>query len=303
MFVSSRSWIRFLIYSILFDSRWNQPVAETADSFLGLDGHRFCWERRHPTPQPRVLKALVPCWRCASLKRLRRSTTRWDHARAVAQALSGEKGASLHPDKYFNLSHFCFDDVLIAEVLPSLFRLRFYIVKPCSKEMKCDVELSSYAIRDTEEYKNFCDRSKDQRPRDEEVIGDIAEHLTTIHLSRCERGKHCLYEGSTGSGGFPNSWNGASYCSSELIIHKNGEVHAWDRGYDLEGIRSGDQREAHTCSNLRQILATTTCSLSISLPLISKSSMDKRINEAPHEKSLLLAVKGNVYVLDYNSNE
>jgi len=47
---------------------------------------------------------------------------------------------------------------------------RFYMVKPCPKEMKCDVELSSYAIRDAEEYKNFCDRQKDQRPQPEEVI-------------------------------------------------------------------------------------------------------------------------------------
>ncbi|KAG0487444.1 hypothetical protein HPP92_009539 [Vanilla planifolia] len=204
-------------------------------------------------PRSLVLKALVLVGGVLLLKRLRRSTTRWDHARAVAQALSGEKfsreQACRDPDKYFNLrmltcpitemvdgSRVLYFEQAFWRTPQKPFRQRFYIVKPCSKEMKCDVELSSYAIRDTEEYKNFCDRSKDQRPRDEEVIGDIAEHLTTIHLSRCERGKHCLYEGSTGSGGFPNSWkNGASYCSSELIIHKNGEVHAWDRGYDLEG--------------------------------------------------------------------
>ena len=35
---------------------------------------------------------------------------------------------------------------------------------------------------------------------------DIAEHLTTIHLNRCDRGKRCLYEGSTLPEGFPNSW-------------------------------------------------------------------------------------------------
>lgn len=38
------------------------------------------------------------------------------------------------------------------------------------------------------------------------LFQDIAEHLTTIHLSRCERGKRCLYEGSTPPGGFPNTW-------------------------------------------------------------------------------------------------
>lgn len=32
-------------------------------------------------------------------------------------------------------------------------------------------QMSTYAIRDSEEYKNFCDRSRDQRPQPEEVIG------------------------------------------------------------------------------------------------------------------------------------
>jgi hypothetical protein len=32
-------------------------------------------------------------------------------------------------------------------------------------------QVSSYAIRDVEEYKNFCDRPKDQRPLPEEVLG------------------------------------------------------------------------------------------------------------------------------------
>ncbi|KAL0342204.1 UNVERIFIED_CONTAM: Chromophore lyase CRL, chloroplastic [Sesamum calycinum] len=115
------------------------------------------------------------------------------------------------------------------------FRQRFFMVKPCSKEMKCDVELSTYAIRDSEEYRNFCDRSKDQRPQPEEVIGDIAEHLTTIYLKRCDRGKRCLYEGSTPPDGYPNTWNGASYCTSELTVLKNSEIHKWDRGYDNDG--------------------------------------------------------------------
>lgn len=38
------------------------------------------------------------------------------------------------------------------------------------------------------------------------MVQDIAEHLTTIHLKRCDRGKRCLYEGSNPPGGFPNSW-------------------------------------------------------------------------------------------------
>jgi hypothetical protein len=45
---------------------------------------------------------------------------------------------------------------------------------------------------------------------------DIAEHLTTIHLSRCGRGKRCLYEGSTPSEGFPNNW--VSYLFSRQSV-------------------------------------------------------------------------------------
>ncbi|MCD7466643.1 hypothetical protein HAX54_003554 [Datura stramonium] len=55
-------------------------------------------------------------------------------------------------------------------------------------------------LRDAEEYKNFCDRPRDQRPQPEEVIG-----------------------------------NGATYCTSELAVLKNNEIHAWDRGYDDDG--------------------------------------------------------------------
>ncbi|KAA3456831.1 Chromophore lyase CpcT/CpeT 3 [Gossypium australe] len=160
---------------------------------------------------------------------------------------------------------------------------RFLMVKPCPKDLKCDVEVcfytdllkvltsrlsnvifltcillaqvSSYAIRDVEDYKNFCDRPRDQRPLPEEVIGvslftlfpcvqasmhdfnflDIAEPLSTIYLNRCERGKRCLYEGSTPPGGFPNSWNGATHFTSELMVLRNNEIHTWDRGYDDEG--------------------------------------------------------------------
>jgi len=38
-----------------------------------------------------VFRALLVLGGLALLKRLRKSTTRWDHARAVADALSGEK--------------------------------------------------------------------------------------------------------------------------------------------------------------------------------------------------------------------
>ncbi|PNX94703.1 chromophore lyase CpcT/CpeT 3-like protein [Trifolium pratense] len=72
---------------------------------------------------------------------------------------------------------------------------------------------------------------------------DIGEHLTTIHLKRCSRGKRCLYEGSTPPGGFPNTWNGAAYCTSELSIMKNNEIHTWDRGYDDDGNQVWGQKD------------------------------------------------------------
>ncbi|KAG8652757.1 hypothetical protein MANES_06G127400v8 [Manihot esculenta] len=187
-----------------------------------------------------VIKTLVLIGGAILVKRLTKSTTRWDHARIVAQSLSGEKfsreQASRDPDNYFNIRMLtCPAAEMVDGSKVLYFEQRFYMVKPCPKELKCDVEVSSSAIRDAEEYKNFCDRPKDQRPLPEEVIGDIAEHLTTIHLKRCDRGKCCLYEGSTPPGGFPNSWNGASYCTSELAILKNNEIHTWDRGYDDDG--------------------------------------------------------------------
>ncbi|GKV17444.1 hypothetical protein SLEP1_g27954 [Rubroshorea leprosula] len=199
-----------------------------------------------------VLKTLVLIGGTVLLKRLTKSTTRWDHAKIVARSLSGEKlsreQASRDPDHYFNIgmltcpaaemvdgSKVLYLEQAFWRTPQKPFRQRFYMVKPCPKDLKCDVEVSTYAIRDAEEYKNFCDRPKDQRPLPEEVIGDIAEHLATIHLKRCERGKRCLYEGSTPPGGFPNSWNGATYCTSELAILKNNEIHTWDRGYDDDG--------------------------------------------------------------------
>ncbi|KAL6311336.1 hypothetical protein AAG906_025622 [Vitis piasezkii] len=198
-----------------------------------------------------LVKAAVLIGGAILLKRLTKSTTRWDHARFVSHSLSGEKfsmeQASRDPDNYFNFrmvtcpaaelvdgSQVLYFEQAFWRTPSKPFRQRFYMVKPCPKEMKCDVELSSYAIRDVEEYKNFCDRSKAQRPLPEEVIGDIAEHLTTIYLKRCERGKRCLYEGSTPSGD-SLIHGGATYCTSELAVLKNNEIHIWDRGYDDEG--------------------------------------------------------------------
>lgn len=200
------------------------------------------------------MKTLIIIGGALLLRRLTKSKTRRDHARLVSHSLSGEKNsreqAARDPDHYFNLrmvtcpaaemvdgSKVLYFEQAFWRTPQKPFRQRFYMVKPCSKEMKCDVELSTYAIRDVEEYKNFCDRPKDQRPLPEEVIGDIAEHLTTIHLKRCERGKRCLYEGTTPPGGFPNTWNGATYYTSELAVLKNNEVQMWDRGYDDDGYQ------------------------------------------------------------------
>ncbi|XP_047269787.1 chromophore lyase CRL, chloroplastic isoform X4 [Capsicum annuum] len=182
-----------------------------------------------------VLKSLVLIGGALLLRRLTKSTTRWDHARIVAESLNGEKfskeQAVRDPDSYFNfrwLSCPAADMVDGSKVL--YFEQAFW--RTPHKPFR---QVGTYAIRDAEEYKNFCDRPRDQRPQPEEVIGDIAEHLTTIHLKRCERGKRCLYEGSTPADGFPNSWNGATYCTSELAVLKNNEIHAWDRGYDDDG--------------------------------------------------------------------
>ncbi|KAF1871151.1 hypothetical protein Lal_00020885 [Lupinus albus] len=187
-----------------------------------------------------AVKAIVLIGGAFLLKRLSKSTTRWDHATFVSRSLTGEKyskeQASKNPDNYFNIRMLtCPAAELVDGSNVLYFEQRFFMVKPCPKELKCDVELSTYAIRDMEEYKNFCDRPKDQRPQPEEVIGDLAEHLTTVELKRCSRGKRCLYEGSTPPGGFPNSWNGASYCTSELAVMKNNEIHMWDRGFDDNG--------------------------------------------------------------------
>lgn len=207
-----------------------------------------------------VVKALCVVGGALLLRKLTKSTTRWDHTKTVAQALSGEKysteQAARDPMTYFNLRLLTCPATILADGSRVLYseqafwrtpekpyRQRLYKVKPCPKEMKCDVEVASYAVRDVEEYRNFCDRPKNQRPQPEEVVGDMAEHLTTVYLSRCGRGQRCLYEGSTPPGGFPNSWNGATRATSEVTIFKNGEVHSWDRAYDDDGNQVWGVRE------------------------------------------------------------
>lgn len=188
------------------------------------------------------------------LRKLSKSTPPWDHPRKVADALVGEKfsteQAEQDPETYFNLrlnacpaaeladgSRVIYVEQAFWRTPDKPYRQRFLKVKPCSKDAKCDAEVSSYAVRDAEEYKNFCERPQNQRPQPEEIAGDLAEHLTTIRLSRCGQGEQCLYKGTTPPGGFPNSWNGATSCSSDLVIFKDGEIHCWDRGYNEEGAQ------------------------------------------------------------------
>ncbi|XP_054780896.1 chromophore lyase CRL, chloroplastic-like isoform X2 [Prosopis cineraria] len=182
-----------------------------------------------------AMKTLILLGGALLVKRLSKSTTRWDHARIVSQCLAGEKyskeQASRDPDNYFNIRMLTCPAAELVDGSKVLYFEQAFWRTP----QKPFRQLSTYAIRDMEEYKNFCDRSKGQRPQQEEVIGDIAEHLTAIHLKRCPRGKRCLYEGSTPPGGFPNSWNGASYCTTDLAVMKNKEMHTWDRGYDDDG--------------------------------------------------------------------
>ncbi|RZR90749.1 hypothetical protein BHM03_00018696 [Ensete ventricosum] len=206
-----------------------------------------------------AVKALVLLGGVLLLKWLRKSTTRWDHARAVADSLIGVKvllfsreQARRDPASYFNMRTLtCPATDMVDDSRVLYFEQAFWRTpqKPF-RQIFFNGQLSSYAIRDVEEYKNFCDRPKDQRPQPEEVIGiagvldwedhvilgnsrpkflvsfyalswsgvqDITEHLTTVHLSRCERGKRCLYEGSTPPGGYPSSWvspslNSSLYC-------------------------------------------------------------------------------------------
>eukprot|EP00250_Pteridium_aquilinum_P008886 c18282_g1_i1 orf=176-910(+) len=201
-----------------------------------------------------VLTALGLLGGALLLRKLTQSSPHWDHRRKVTDALTGEKfstaQAAQDPQTYFNLrlnscpaaelpdgSRVLYVEQAFWRTPEKPYRQRFLKVKPCSKESKCDVEVSAYAARDVEEYRNFCDRPKNQRPQPEEVVRDVAEHLTTVRLSRCKQGEQCLYKGSTPPGGFPNSWNGATSCTSELAIYKNGEIHSWDRGYNEEGAQ------------------------------------------------------------------
>ncbi|KAG2296864.1 hypothetical protein Bca52824_043533 [Brassica carinata] len=65
--------------------------------------------------------------------------------------------ASRDPENYFNI-RMLLRWLMVHKSCISLEQRLYIMVKPCPKELKCDVEVSSYAIRDAEEYINFCDR-------------------------------------------------------------------------------------------------------------------------------------------------
>ncbi|PNX84927.1 chromophore lyase CpcT/CpeT 3-like protein, partial [Trifolium pratense] len=123
-----------------------------------------------------AVKALLLIGGALLVKRLRKSTTRWDHARLVAQSLTGEKyskdQASRDPDNYFNIrpDTFTWDRTWVRRVFAVVmltcpaaelvdgskvlyfeqafwrspqkpFRQRLLMAKPCPKELKCDVEV------------------------------------------------------------------------------------------------------------------------------------------------------------------
>ncbi|PPS19009.1 hypothetical protein GOBAR_AA01560 [Gossypium barbadense] len=148
-----------------------------------------------------VVKTLVLIGGAFLLKRLTKSTTRWDHAKIVARSLSGEKfsreQASRDPDNYFNFriltcpatemvdgSKVLYFEQAFWRTPQKPFRQRFLMVKPCPKDLKCDVEVCFYT--------------------------DLLKVLTS-------------------------RLNGATHFTSELMVLKNNEIHTWDRGYDDEG--------------------------------------------------------------------
>ena len=78
-----------------------------------------------------VVKTLVLIGGALLLKRLTKSTTRWDHARLVARSLSGEKfsrdQASRDPDHYFNFRSLLLFPLISAPFFFSGFFLFFML--------------------------------------------------------------------------------------------------------------------------------------------------------------------------------
>ena len=53
------------------------------------------------------------------------------------------------------------------------------ILSSMSNIYELGMQVGSYAVRDIEEYKNFCDRPKDQRPQPDEVL---KVKMFSVHL-------------------------------------------------------------------------------------------------------------------------
>ncbi|XP_044492643.1 chromophore lyase CRL, chloroplastic-like isoform X6 [Mangifera indica] len=162
-----------------------------------------------------MVKTVVLIGSAVLLKRLTKSETRWDHARNVAASLTGEKfsteQASRDPDNYFNIRMVTCPAAEMVDGSKVLYFEQAFWRTP----QKPFRQLRSIKIS---------------------VIGQrISAHCLRKLLVCCDRGNHCLYEGSSPPGGFPNSWNGATHCTSELAVLKNNEIHTWDRGYDDDG--------------------------------------------------------------------
>jgi len=104
-----------------------------------------------------VLKALCVAGGVFLIRKFTKFTTRQDQTRIVAEALCGEKSSSEqaagHPMTYFNLrwltcpattivngSRVLYFEQAFWRTPKKPYRQRFFVVKPCPKEMKCDVE-------------------------------------------------------------------------------------------------------------------------------------------------------------------
>lgn len=104
-----------------------------------------------------VLKALCVAGGVFLIRKFTKFTTRQDQTRIVAEALCGEKSSSEQaagqPMTYFNLrwltcpattivngSRVLYFEQAFWRTPKKPYRQRFFVVKPCPKEMKCDVE-------------------------------------------------------------------------------------------------------------------------------------------------------------------
>nr|GMC62962.1 E3 ubiquitin-protein ligase SPL2 [Ipomoea batatas] len=89
--------------------------------------------------------------------------------------------------------------------------------------------VSTYAIRDAEEYKNFCDRPKDQRPTPEEVIG-VELNLFCSSMRKCWGMLKGLLQLMSGSLLLAAVFTILDICFEEVMLLKFGA----EMGYEFE---------------------------------------------------------------------